>query len=282
MTNHVVDNDHLLREQSRKAIALAMESRWEEAAAINQSMLAINPTDVDASNRLGKACLELGELDAAGKAFQRTLELAPTSAIARKNLERLERMKGVPAAKSHSQKLAPQLFIEESGKTTQVVLQDPPDSALLVSVSAGMAVELQAKGDNLKVYTPQEQYLGKLPLALGRRLFRLMEGGNRYQAAVFSVKEVQVTVMLREVFQHPAHRGAVSFPTKENALSIPAGALSYDLDEVEGLEQAFPPIWEPDDPDEEMALSVRSPFPAEPGEDDDEEDEGPYPEEIEE
>jgi hypothetical protein len=35
-----------------------MESRWEEKAAVNQGMLAINPTDVDASNRLGKAGLE--------------------------------------------------------------------------------------------------------------------------------------------------------------------------------------------------------------------------------
>ena len=280
MNNHVEENARLLREQSKRAIALAMESRWEEAVAVNRRLLELSPTDLEASNRLGKAWFELGDWTAARHAFQRSLEISSRNPIARKNLERLERMKGPPAAKSQSQRLAPHLFIEERGKSTQVLLEDPPDSSLLVSVSAGIAIELRRHEHTLAAHDPYGQYLGQLPQALGRRLLRLMDGGNQYQAAAVSVLDDQVTALLRESFQHPSQRGAVSFPTKENASGFAEGALSYDLDEVEELEPAFPPTWEPEETDEEQLLSVR-PLAATDG-DEDEEEEGPYPEETEE
>lgn len=280
MNNHVEENARLLREQSKRAIALAMESRWEEAVAVNRRLLELSPTDLEASNRLGKAWFELGDWTAARHAFQRSLEISSRNPIARKNLERLERMKGPPAAKSQSQRLAPHLFIEERGKSTQVLLEDPPDSSLLVSVSAGIAIELRRHEHTLAAHDPYGQYLGQLPQALGRRLLRLMDGGNQYQAAAVSVLDDQVTALLRESFQHPSQRGVVSFPTKENASGFAEGALSYDLDEVEELEPAFPPTWEPEETDEEQLLSVR-PLAATDG-DEDEEEEGPYPEETEE
>ncbi len=281
MNNHIEENARLLREQSKTAIALAMASRWEEAVAVNRRLLELNPKELEASNRLGKAWFELGDWTAARKAFQRSLEISPRNPIARKNLERLERMKPPPpTAKPQSQRLAPHLFIEERGKSTQVTLEEPPDPSLLASVSAGMAIELRRHQDTLAAFDHYGQWLGQLPQALGRKLLSLMEGGNQYQAAAVSIRDDQITALLRESFQHPSQRGIVSFPTKENASDLAESAFSYDADEVEELEQAFPPAWEPEDTEEEHLLSVRPSAAA--NRDEDEEEEGPYPEETEE
>ena len=51
----------LKRQRSRQAIDLAMQGRWQEAVAANKYIIEDFPTDVDAYNRLGRACMELGE-----------------------------------------------------------------------------------------------------------------------------------------------------------------------------------------------------------------------------
>ena len=51
----------LRRQRTELAINLAMQSRWEEAVRVNQSILEVYPTDADAHNRLGKALTELGQ-----------------------------------------------------------------------------------------------------------------------------------------------------------------------------------------------------------------------------
>ena len=48
------------RRLTERAIALAMASRWEEAAKVNRELLELVPDDVDAQNRIGKALTELG------------------------------------------------------------------------------------------------------------------------------------------------------------------------------------------------------------------------------
>ena len=72
----------LKRLRAKQAIALAMESRWREAIAINKSIIAGFPNDVDAYNRLGRAYMELGEYSQAREAYGQALELDPYSAIA--------------------------------------------------------------------------------------------------------------------------------------------------------------------------------------------------------
>ena len=48
------------QQRSKEAIDLAMQSKWQEAVEINQEILENFPRDVDASNRLGRAYMELG------------------------------------------------------------------------------------------------------------------------------------------------------------------------------------------------------------------------------
>ncbi|HUS82430.1 MAG TPA: tetratricopeptide repeat protein [Dehalococcoidia bacterium] len=199
------------RQRAEQAIQLALESRWKEAAALNRSLISMFPSDVDAYNRLGKASMEMGKYDDARMAYQRALELEPLNTIARKNLERLEvRVKAAAAAQGEgTRKMDPSLFIADTGKTGMAPLRAVAPEAL-GRLTAGDTVELRPQDNTLAVVTPNGEYVGRLEPKLGLRLLRLMDGGNRYVAAVASLSEQRV--MIREIYQHPSQQGRPSFP----------------------------------------------------------------------
>ena len=65
MVYREADDVRDLKVQASEAVELAMDGRWEEAAAVNRKVIAASPSDLDAYNRLGKALLELGDPQAA-------------------------------------------------------------------------------------------------------------------------------------------------------------------------------------------------------------------------
>jgi len=79
---------------------------------------------------------------------------------------------------------------------------------------AGDEVFLKVKGPNLIVEDSLGQYVGLVDPKHGQRLIKLMEGGNRYSAAVVSSTEDAMTVIIREVYQDPSQVGKPSFPSK--------------------------------------------------------------------
>lgn len=200
------------RQSAEQAIQLAMESRWEEAAESNRAILALFPSDVDAYNRLGKALSELGRYAEAREAYGQALELDPGNVIARKNLERLA---GLGEARDKrrevAQGVAPRLFIEEMGKTGLTVLQRVATD-IVAKLTAGDRVELQPRGNILVVESPGGDYVGEVEPKLSLRLLKLMEGGNRYAAAIASVSNGHCRVIIKEVYQDPSQVGRPSFP----------------------------------------------------------------------
>ena len=58
------------KERAKRAIALAMESRWAEAVTANMALVADFPDDLESYNRLGKALMELGRIGEAKRAFR--------------------------------------------------------------------------------------------------------------------------------------------------------------------------------------------------------------------
>ncbi len=212
MSYQTGETTRLRRQQVEQAIQLALESRWKEAAALNRALISLFPSDVDAYNRLGKALMEMGEYDEARVAYQRALELEPLNTIARKNLERLEvRAKAAAAVtqNDNSKKIDPSLFIAETGKAGVVTLRAVSTEAL-GKLTAGETVDLRPQDYTLAVVTPDGEYVGRLEPKLGLRLLRLIEGGNRYLAAVASLSERRV--IIREIYQHPSQQGRPSFP----------------------------------------------------------------------
>ncbi len=205
----------LRRLGSKQAIALAMQGRWREAVVANENIIASFPNDVDAYNRLGRAYMELGEYSPAIEAYGRAVALDSHNAIAKKNLRRLSHLEGALADSEGDSHVEPQHFIEETGKAGVVNLYRLAPPEVLATVVAGDRVHLKIDGPNLRVENGRGQYLGQVGLRHGRRLIRLMEGGNKYTAAIVSSIEDRVTAIIREVYQHPSQAGQLSFPPRD-------------------------------------------------------------------
>jgi hypothetical protein len=202
------------RQLASEAVSLALESQWERAVAVNNELLDQFPNDVEALNRLGKALMELGRLADARDTYQKAAELDRTNMIARRNLERLAHVKTVesaPAARTH---LTPDLFLEETGKTGITALTNVAPAEALAKVAPGDPVVLDIEGRTLIVRSDEQVYLGEVEPRLTLRLLSLIEGGNRYAAAVTSVDKGNVTIIIKETYQDPSQAGKLSFPPR--------------------------------------------------------------------
>lgn len=205
----------LRRQGSKHAIALAMQGRWREAVAVNKRLIESFPHDVDAYNRLGKAHMEMGEYPQAREAYSRAVELDRYSVIAKRNLRRLSHLgEAVASSESGSDKVEPQHFIEEIGKAGVIDLYHLAPLEILVRMVAGDRVYLKIDGSALVVENSRGECLGQVEPKHGQRLIKLMGGGNKYTAAVVSLTEDKISVIIREAYQHPSQAGQLSFSSQ--------------------------------------------------------------------
>ncbi len=238
---------------SKRAVALAMRSRWSEAIYVNQAILADFPGDVEAYNRLGKALTEEGRLREARDSFARVLDISPHNPIALRNLERLARLGDSEPAPISAGSVARRAFIEESGKSGVAPLINPGPAGDLLKEAPGHMVKLIIERGALNVYGVRGAYLGQVEPRLGSRLIKLMRMGNRYEAAVTSVGERQVAIIIRETFQRPSATGAVSFPFRRgggHGAGVKSAPPGYDAGEIEDADQDEPVLvkdWSNDD-----------------------------------
>jgi tetratricopeptide (TPR) repeat protein len=224
------------RQRTQQAIQLAMQGQWQEAAAVNRAIIAVFPNDVDAYNRLGKALTELGQYSEAREAYAKTLELDSLNSIAQKNLARLATLdEGAAIQAEGGQKLSPQMFISEMGKTGITVLTRAAAKSA-ARMTAGDQVFLRRQNNTLVVESSQGEYLGEIEPKLGMRLIKLMEGGNQYAAAIATLNQDDVRVIIKETFQDPSQAGKLSFPpTAGDAFRAytKEGLLRRDVEEEE-------------------------------------------------
>ncbi len=264
------------REKTKEAITMAMENRWEEAVAVNRSIVEMFPDDVEAHNRLGKALSELGRYEEARAAFARTLDFSPSNAIAKKNLERLSLLAKEQQPTRRGQKLLPEQFLEESGKSGTCSLAGLASRQVLAKVAAGDLVILRIADHKLVVESTGGDCLGQIPPRLAARLIRLMQGGNRYEAAVARMSGSEVKVIIREVYQDPSQARVTSFPSRgeQSRLYAQGTILESDLleQEDENVESAPSYEWGESGEGEEEAF-VRPGFSEERSMDDEEEEE---------
>lgn len=233
------ERTRLKRQRMEQAIQLALQNRWDEAAAVNRSIISLFPSDIDAYNRLGKALMEMGEHEEARSAYMKTLALEPGNVIARKNLARLDAVKA-RRGRCEARNLNPSLFIAESGKTGIVMLNNV-SAERRVGLTAGDSVNLKLQGSSILVETPEGEALGEIEPKLGLRLSRLIEGGNRYVAAVAGLSDGEVRVIIREIYQHPSQQGKPSFPALTGDTFRPyvkERLLRHDVEEEEVLQES--------------------------------------------
>ncbi len=204
----------LKRQSADQAIQLALEGKWEEAVTVNRSILETRPTDVDAWNRQGKALNELGRYREAYEAYGKSIDLDPLNTIAKRNLERLSALQEVDQAEGieGSTKVAQDLFIEEVGKSGVTTIEGMSRETL-AALTAGDEVYLKPAESLINIDNAQGETIGTVEPKLGLRLLRMIEGGNRYAAAVKSVAENDAELIIKETYKDPS----------QTRLSFPAG-----------------------------------------------------------
>ncbi len=252
----------LRRRRSEEAIRLAMQGRWQDAVDANRAILELFPNDVDAWNRLGKALSELGKNAEAIEAYQKALALEPSNQIARRNLERLKAAAGAAApAPQATPRVSPQIFLEETGKTgTTTITGVSPE--LAARLRPGDAVRLVDQETALGVETVDGETVGIVEPRIGLRLLKLMKGGNEYAAAVASVADGTVKVIIKETYQHPSQAGKPSFPITASGEAvrpyIKEGLLRFEAEEEEEEEELVEEVEEGEEWEEtEVAKPTR-------------------------
>lgn len=197
-----------------EAIELALANRWAEAVQVNRGIMDRFGPDEETLNRLGKAYTELGQLNDATDAYKGTLKMNPVNPIAVKNLAKLQAMRGGQPVPTSKAKVDVDAFIEETGKTSLTALHVHAEGDPCSKVAGGDPVKLIVAGDTMNVETARGIYLGHLDHALGRRLIKFLEGGNKYSGAVATCDGGAVKIIVRETYQDPKFFGRPSFPIK--------------------------------------------------------------------
>jgi len=238
-TREIEDREKTRKDLAKKAVSLAMQSRWEDAVDVNRSILNSFEDDLEAHNRLGKGLSELGHNREAKEAFRRALEISPYNSIAKKNLDRLDRLGEDSSNAAARGSSIPPVFIEESGRAGVTSLINLASPDVLVKLAPGHRVDLLMEGSGLRIAESLGEYVGQVEPKLASRLTRLIKGGNRYDATVTSVREHELTVIIRETSQDPSQAGTVSFPGK-GAGSYPAYMPNAALSDLTEDEPAQP------------------------------------------
>ncbi|MCC7371323.1 MAG: tetratricopeptide repeat protein [Chloroflexi bacterium] len=207
------------RLRAEKAIQLAMQNKWQEAADLNRQILEQFPDDVDTLNRLGKALMELGQYADARDQYAKSTKIDPSNGIAAKNLVRLtklaEDVASAPVvAVSHSRTVDPSLFIEESGKTAVTDLVDVAPFQRIATLTAGDKLSVVVDSGVVRLIAEGDVLVGQLEPKIAQRVLRLVTAGNRYGATITSIDEHHVRIIIREEFRHPSMRSRPSFPTQ--------------------------------------------------------------------
>lgn len=180
-----------------QAIQTALTGNWEEAIKLNKTLIEENPVDVEALNRMGLAYTILGKNKLARDTYQKVLDIDPLNSIAIKNLKKI---KNEPSKNSQDSEiiLVNNIFLEETGRTKVVDLINLAQAEILLTLQTGQAVDLSVKRQ--KAFISQgSKYIGVLPDDIGKRLIKLIKGGNKYEAFVKSTNHQNVTIFIREL-----------------------------------------------------------------------------------
>ena len=234
----------LKKDLSHDAVNLALQGEWQRATEVNKAILELFSEDVEAMNRLVKALIELGSYEEARTVLDKTCELAPYNKIAKKHCARLDQLatdadevKSDPSEQNRKTAGAPQIFIEESGKSGMTILRNTKGNKVVRRLSASEEVVFSREKNTVTVRTLDGQPIGQVEPKLGNRLARLMDGGNKYAAAIVTVKEDSVSIIIKETFKHRSFQKVGSFPARakeEDRVFLNETVARFMRDEEEG------------------------------------------------
>lgn len=199
---------------SQKAVSLALKCKWEEAVLTNLEILKSQKDDIDALNRLARACAESGDSKKARKTCLKVLSIDPHNQIALKALSKYKKNK-VNTRTVADRSASPSTFLEESGKTKIISLLNLGDIKLISVLDAGDKVLMTTHSHRVCITTSDGKYIGRIPDDLAARLKTLVKGGNQYLIYIKSIENKSVKVFIKEVSRGKDFINTQSFPTEK-------------------------------------------------------------------
>ncbi|ACZ41879.1 TPR repeat-containing protein [Thermobaculum terrenum ATCC BAA-798] len=221
------------REKARltdRAIDLSEQGKWQEAIEVNQKILEIDPRDVSAHNRIGRAYNEMGRLKEALQAYNETLKIDPANAIAKRNAARIQASIDALGQEeiepTDNGPVNVRTFVMQPGRSGVVTLEDTPDLTEFATLMPGDPLQMSVDGPYLRVFTISGKYLGVVPADRANRLIQLMAHGNKYSVTVMHISQDSVQVIISETYRSPDTHGKLPFPPVTSRPAIETRAVS--------------------------------------------------------
>lgn len=183
---------------AQMAVDAALNANWREAASINEKIITLDKTDIEALNRLAHAYICLGSKEKAKSTYNKVLAIDPYNIIARKNIDKISKMNGQAGANGHTNANLNEVFLFEPGKTKIISLLNLAPPSILANLNCGDKLSLIQKKHSVTINGEDGTYLGALPDDLAHRLIGFITGGNKYEAYVKSATPKILTVFIRE------------------------------------------------------------------------------------
>lgn len=183
---------------TQMAVDAALSSNWSEAASINEKIISLDTTDLEALNRLAHAYVCLGNKDKAKSTYNKVLQADPYNIIATKNIDKISKMNGHTITSGQPNGNLSDIFLFEPGKTKIINLLNLAPPAILANLNCGDKLTLIQKRHSVTINSLDGTYLGALPDDLAHRLIGFITGGNKYEAYVKCATPKVLTVFIRE------------------------------------------------------------------------------------
>jgi hypothetical protein len=196
-----------------KAIQAMLLGDWKNAASLNEDLIKEDPKDIDALNRLAYVFTILGKINDARSTYKKVLKIDILNQIAIRNIKKLTEMEPKQIVKSLSFiKGVSNMFLEETGKTKIISLINTTQPKIIALLTTGQPVVIAIKRSKIFVQDQRAQYLGVFPDDIGKRLIKLIKGGNTYSACVKSATAHNVCVFIKETKRISKYKNQPSFP----------------------------------------------------------------------
>lgn len=196
-----------------KAIKAMLLGDWQNATSLNKLLLKEDPNDIDALNRLAYALTILGKIKDAKSTYRKVLKLDILNQIALRNIKRLSEVGFKKALKNKAGNFRHlnHTFLEETGKTKIISLVNLAQPKVIALLVAGQSLVICIKRSKIFIQDQNKQYIGVLPDDIGKRLIKLMKGGNTYDVYVKFASSHNVTIFIKEAKRASRYKNYPSF-----------------------------------------------------------------------
>jgi len=213
----------------QNAVDAAINFYWDDAINSNLKILKLDKKNLSAILRLAFAYLQLGKLSQAKKHYQKALKLQPTNMVVKNNLEKIKvlQTKGTKKNKRSSIIFNPDLFLEIAGKTKSITLVNIGQKNILAQLSLGQEVLLKPKKRRVEIRTKDDEYVGRLPDDLSKRLMFFIKAKSIYFVYIKEASLNHVVVFIKEESKGKKIARHLSFPVNSQA-----GVKSMESEEM--------------------------------------------------